>query len=160
MQELEKILEEIETLNYHPEGMGCGLEDCGITDRYEACEYGWDQAIEAVVEVINNMGDGRGTNTPAKRGDCSRRKWYQKGYEDGKSDGWISVDERLPEEKVNPITQDFYEYQVTVNFGFGEDVRTYKYGNGHWWHGPGIADKYVIAWRERPDPYYPKRRGK
>ena len=78
MQELEKILEEIETLNYHPEGMGCGLEDCGITDRYEACEYGWDQAIEAVVEVINNMGDGRGTNTPAKCGDCSRRKWYQK----------------------------------------------------------------------------------
>ena len=76
------------------------------------------------------------------------------------NDGWISVDERLPEEKVNPITRDFYEYQVTVNFGFGEDVRTYKYGNGHWWHGPGIVDQYVIAWRERPDPYYLKRRGK
>lgn len=77
-----------------------------------------------------------------------------------KDDGWIPVDDRLPEEKVSPVTRDFYEYQVTANFGFGEDVRTYKYGNGHWWHGPGIVDKYVIAWRERPDPYYPKRRGK
>lgn len=73
------------------------------------------------------------------------------------NDGWISVEDKLPEEKVNPITQDFYEYQVTANFGFGEDVRTYKYGNGHWWNGPGIVDKYVIAWREKPDPYRPER---
>ena len=141
MQELEKILEEIETLNYHPEGMGCGLEDCGITDRYEACEYGWDQAIEAVVEVINNMGDGRDTNTPAKCGDCSRRKWYQKGEEDGKNDGWIPVEDRLPEEKVNSVSQDFCEYQVTAIFEGLLDVRHYKYGRGHWWNGPGIVDK-------------------
>lgn len=40
---------------YYPEGMGCGIEDCGITDRYEACKYGWDKAIEAVVEAITNM---------------------------------------------------------------------------------------------------------
>lgn len=50
-----KILEEIDNLTYYPEGMGCGIEDCGITDRYEACEYGWDKAIEAVVEAITNM---------------------------------------------------------------------------------------------------------
>lgn len=55
MNVLEKILEEIENLNYYPEGMGCGIEDCGITDRYEACEYGWNEAIEAVVEAISNM---------------------------------------------------------------------------------------------------------
>ena len=30
---------------YHDEGMGCGLEDRGITDRYDACRYGWDEAI-------------------------------------------------------------------------------------------------------------------
>ena len=72
-------------------------------------------------------------------------------------DGWIPVEERLPEEKVSPVTRDFYEYQVTANFGFGEDVRTYKYGNGHWWHGPGIVDEYVIAWRQKPDPYRPER---
>ena len=55
MNVLEKILEEIGNLNYYPEGMGCGIEDCGITDRYEACEYGWNKAIEAVVEAISNM---------------------------------------------------------------------------------------------------------
>ncbi|WOR27078.1 hypothetical protein R2X23_10545 [Citrobacter braakii] len=38
---------------YHDEGMGCGLEDRGITDRYEAMRYGWDEAMERVYgEVI------------------------------------------------------------------------------------------------------------
>lgn len=76
MNVLEKILEEIENLNYYPEGMGCGIEDCGITDIYEACEYGWNEAIEAVIEVINNMDEVNDTNVPSN---------------------WISVEERLPE---------------------------------------------------------------
>ena len=79
MNVLEEILEEIENLNYYPEGMGCGIEDCGITDRYEACEYGWNKAIEAVIEVINNMDNGKDANVSA-------------------NDGWIPVSERLPEE--------------------------------------------------------------
>ncbi|MFB9086244.1 hypothetical protein LU604_10680 [Erwinia tracheiphila] len=33
---------------YHYEGMGCGLEDRNITDRYEAMRHGWDQAMESV----------------------------------------------------------------------------------------------------------------
>lgn len=73
------------------------------------------------------------------------------------NDGWIPVEERLPEEKVNPVSQDFYEYQVTAKFGNVKDVRHYKYGNGHWWHGPGIVDEYVIAWRENPESYRPER---
>ena len=71
------------------------------------------------------------------------------------NDGWLPVEERLPEEKVNPVSRDFYEYQVTANFGFGTDVRSYKFGNGHWWSGPGIVDQYVIAWRPLPEPYRP-----
>lgn len=78
-------------------------------------------------------------------------------FKEKENDGWIPVEDRLPEENVNPATLDFYEYQVTANFGFGEDVKTYKYGEGHWWNGPGIVDKYVIAWREKPDPYHPER---
>ena len=73
------------------------------------------------------------------------------------NDGWIPVDERLPEEKVNQLTQDYYEYQVTAQFENVKDVRHYKYGNGHWWNGPGIVDRYVVAWRENPDPYDPQR---
>ena len=33
---------------YHSQGMGCGLEDRSITDRYDAMEYGWEQAMERV----------------------------------------------------------------------------------------------------------------
>ena len=73
------------------------------------------------------------------------------------NDGWIPVEVRQPEEKVNPVSQDFYEYQVTAKFGNVKDVRHYKYGNGHWWHGPGIVDKYVTAWRESPEPYRPEK---
>lgn len=32
------------------------------------------------------------------------------------NDGWIPVDEQMPEEKINPITSDYYEYQVTARF--------------------------------------------
>lgn len=80
MNVLEKILEEIEDLNYYPEGMGCGIEDCGITDRYEACEYGWNKAIEAVTEVIESMNDVTDINVGSS---------------------WIPCSERLPEKSIN-----------------------------------------------------------
>ena len=42
--------------DYHGEGMGCGLEDRGITDRYEACEYGFNEAVERCAELFANEG--------------------------------------------------------------------------------------------------------
>jgi len=42
----------IEEPDYHDQAMGCGLEDLGITDRYEAMAYGWNQAIERMFEQI------------------------------------------------------------------------------------------------------------
>lgn len=68
---------------------------------------------------------------------------------------WIPVSERLPEEKINPITEDFYEYQCTYHAYGIYDVRSYKFGDGHWWHGPGIMDDSVIAWRPLWEPYIP-----
>jgi len=39
---------------YHDQGMGCGLEDRRITDRYEAMAHGWECAMERVYgEHIN-----------------------------------------------------------------------------------------------------------
>lgn len=38
---LEEILQEIEYMVYPAVGIGCGLEDAGITDRYEAAAYGF-----------------------------------------------------------------------------------------------------------------------
>ena len=37
---------------YHYEAMGCGLEDRGITDRYEAMQHGWDCAMERCAEQL------------------------------------------------------------------------------------------------------------
>lgn len=125
MQELEKILEEIEA--EHP------YKVPGNYDSYSQYNEAWSDAIDRVRARLENF------------------------FKEKENDGWIPVEDRLPEENVNPATLDFYEYQVTANFGFGEDVKTYKYGEGHWWNGPGIVDKYVIAWREKPDPYHPER---
>lgn len=48
--------ENVDYPEYHYQGMGCGLEDRGITDRYEACQYGWDEAIERCVgEVVEPL---------------------------------------------------------------------------------------------------------
>lgn len=41
---------------YHSEGMGCGLEDRGITDRYEACRHGFEEAVERCAELFANEG--------------------------------------------------------------------------------------------------------
>ena len=51
-KEWESFRNVFESLTYHHEGMGCGIEDRGITDRYVACEYGWDRAMERVAENI------------------------------------------------------------------------------------------------------------
>lgn len=31
---------------------GCGLENCGITDKYEAIRHGWENSLDASVEAI------------------------------------------------------------------------------------------------------------
>lgn len=37
---------------YHSLGMGCGLEDRGITNRYEAMRHGWDKAMERIYSEV------------------------------------------------------------------------------------------------------------
>lgn len=67
--------------------------------------------------------------------------------------GWINVSDRLPREALNPVTNDFYEYPVTFRNGDVYDVRHYKFGKGHWWHGLEVMDNYVTAWLPLPDPH-------
>ena len=69
---------------------------------------------------------------------------------------WIPVRERLPEEIINPVTNDFYEYICTFHLDDVDDVRVYKFGNGHWWLCGQMMDKYVTAWMQRPEPYTEK----
>lgn len=135
------------------------------------------QELEKILEEMKRIKDGNRKENlyakyPPNDKDQEVLNAYSQGYEDGAdnfynavvdiirkhmNDGWIPVEERLPEKKVNPVSQDFYEYQVTAKFGDVKDVRHYKYGNGHWWNGPGIVDQYVVAWKDNPDPYRPER---
>ena len=50
--EQEPVAFEMDWPDYHAEAMGCGLEDRNITDRYEAMQYGWDEAIERIAERL------------------------------------------------------------------------------------------------------------
>ena len=52
---------------YHEVGMGCGVEDHNISDRYEAAAFGWDQAMERVYsEHINDALEATITALQAK----------------------------------------------------------------------------------------------
>ena len=47
-----EIGEMIEGINYNSQAEGCGLEDRGITNRYEASEYGWENAKFRILEAL------------------------------------------------------------------------------------------------------------
>lgn len=84
-------------------------------------------------------------------GNCSRRKFYQKGYQDGlNANKWIPCSERLPE--CDGIYQ-LKNYEVTklINGHLVVTTATYDFGEFNNW----LIHKShkVIAWRELPEPY-------
>ena len=56
LREAEKFIGELIELEpeYHSQGMGCGLEDRDITDRYDAMAHGWEKCVERYAELIEN----------------------------------------------------------------------------------------------------------
>lgn len=66
--------------------------------------------------------------------------------------GWISVKDKLPEEKENPYTQDYQEILCVLKTRFGTDVRVYKFGKGHFWNGPQEIDRMISHWMPLPEP--------
>ena len=151
MQELEKILEKMKEIKdgnrkeklyakYPPNS-----KNQGILNAYsQGYEDGTDNFYNATVEIIRkHMNDG-------KCGNCSRRKFYQKGYEDGNknNDEWIPVDERLPEGKALACDK------------YGEIMIGYICGNangGYDCEGDGYEIFNVLAWRTLPEPYQAER---
>ena len=104
-------------------------------------------AVEDVLEIIRSHMD----EIP-NCGKCSRRKWYQKGIEDGKKDNdWIPVEEkRVPEKEV--IAQNVYDEMMIGYVYYSEEMK---------WYECVSDDVYltnVVAWQPLPEPYikYPK----
>ena len=85
-------------------------------------------------------------------------KWLRDFIRNYMNDGWIPVEERLPEvdEDVEEIIEDddCPEYNVTIR-GASEST-TLKYSpNGSWFDSYGCVYD-VIAWQPLPEPYKPK----
>lgn len=145
-KELEKILEEIE--NTFKENIE-NIEDENGVHHFVIDSF---TATFLAKEIIRKHMDN---NNLCEK--CSRRKWYQIGYKDGKNDGWIPVEERMPtkEEFLKDdgrfiLDDGNRRYQGLFDIYDGK----FKFSR----HISGIhyelfEDKCVIAWHPLPDPY-------
>ena len=101
----------------------------------------WNRAIDLCTNIINaHLSRG---NTPE----------FARSSRD--NDGWIPVDERLPEEpKENPVFDDKPLELYLVDMGGSYPLRAF-------WNGKQFTDGWsvlnVIAWRPLPEPYRPER---
>ena len=140
MQELEKILEEIE--NTFKENIE-NIEDENGVHHFVIDSF---TATFLAKEIIRKHMDN---NNLCEK--CSRRKWYQIGYKDGKNDGWIPVEERMPE--VPDDMEDEYCPEFNVTIKGASRATTLKYSpDGAWFDDSGQV-YVVIAWRPLPDLY-------
>lgn len=135
MKILEKILEEIEK-------HAIEFESFGMCDDYVS--VGW------VKEIIRSKMD----KIP-KCGECSRRKWYQKGYEDGRKDnGWIPVETKLTEDD-RYILLSFENFSLPLVGRYEENEKGGAFYLGDCdEEGTCISnDLYVNAWTYLPERY-------
>lgn len=133
MNVLEKILEEIDKKADYYECDEQGREHVRMVDVIDV-----EEIIRSHMDEVPNCGE------------CSRRKWYQKGYEDGKKDNdWIPYTlQNIPKkEGVYLVTCDDEEYPVKRMRFKKED----EYGL--WYDDYGIYDGVIFAWQPLPKPY-------
>ena len=139
MNVLEKILEEIEEKFKTADAEKFDCEElCDVEDWYDSGYIdGQLSAYEKCMDIIrSHMGDGKDTNVPS-------------------NEGWIPVEERLPENSANSI----YDMQL-VTLKDGEVcLGVYRNKDGEWWTRKQEGETHytnkheVIAWQPLPEPY-------
>ena len=141
MNVLEKILKEIERTRKSIIDMSD--EEPELVDVEDWFDDGVDQgkliAYEVAKEIIRSHMD-----------DISRENNQENTRLPRDNDGWIPVEERLPE--------DYSMMLVTCKTKSGsKNVNGAWYGEG-FWHGSGSMSR-VIAWQPLPEPYRPEKGG-
>lgn len=123
MRKFEKILEEIEKAKREP---------WYRLNNYDV-KHKLDGAINRIVEIIRKNMSGKDTNVPT-------------------NNGWIPVEDRMPEEAGTYIINALDGKRNIVTFA--------KWQNGYKRFNMIGARAYwkVVAWRPLPDPYRPERR--
>ena len=130
MNVLEKILEEIEEATFQEDAPIYAV-DMEVDGYVRASRV--KEIIRSHMDEIQNC-EG-----------CSRRKWYQKGFEDGKKDNdWIPVEERLPGKHERVIVWDEYRNMEVLLRHIGEGA--FDFDNC-------IDQVDFIVWRPLPEPY-------
>ena len=178
-RELEKDLKEIEYLIYVHKNRGNTNTQSVLERVYEIIEPCAKAArtLSELEELLSreNTPEITRSSRDNKCGECSRRKWYMKGYEDAlkedgvseafledckrvaqkykkDNDGWIPVEERLPiPNKEVWVTVKRNGKVFTSTDGMTE--------NGHFWN---YEKGNILAWKEKdtiPEPYRPERSG-
>ena len=186
MQELEKILEEIEEeqRSYeadHAWNYARGMEHAADIIRkhmkneedvlkFYYCESEDDYYLGQRVQNMYYAKYGSGGftwfmsrylpwgegNYPSEPKEIPFMEWIEGFISKHMNDGWISVEERVPEEpKENP---EFEGKKIEL---YLVTVKGTKYPFRAMWNGKFFADGWskcnVIAWRPLPDPYRPER---
>ena len=125
------------------------------------------QELEEILEEMKKIKDGNRKENlyakyPPKDEQGKILNGYSQGYEDGTdnfynvmvdiihkhmgNDGWIPVEERLPDNRRS-------NYEVT----FINECGYEEHGFSQWYDGEFHIPAVVIAWREHLKPYRPER---
>lgn len=128
------------------------IDEKKLLDDLIYCEGLGRKSLEAVIELIK-------AQPKTDCFDCSRRKWYMKGYQDGLNTyKWIPCEERLPECEWGYETKELmYQLKDTDSIEVG------YYGEGGTYRDryfrtcrdlfEGVDASDVIAWQPLPQPY-------
>ena len=118
------------------------IDEKKLLDDLIYCEGLGRKSLEAVIELIK-------AQPKTDCSECSRRKFYQQGYQDGlNADKWIPCEERLPSDTaIHEVTAQFSNGTFYTEFAYYDESRE------EWWKFDDDGIVNVVAWKEGSEPY-------